>query len=92
MNPTPGPVTCRRCQATLRFVRMHESNKVMPVNPVKDPTGNVAARKVGNRYVAGYVLRKGEEAKPGYDTFRSHFLDCPPEAPKHSRTDATPLF
>ena len=91
-RPVPGPVTCKRCQSTLRFVRMDRSNKVMPVTPVPDATGNVAARKVGTRYVAGYVLRHGEVAKPGYTTFRGHFLDCPPEAPKHARSEATPLF
>lgn len=87
----PGPPTCRRCQATLRFIRL-ANGSLMPVNPVPDRTGNVAARKVGSRYAAGYVLRKGEEPKPGFVVFRPHFADCPPDEAKHTRGEANPLF
>jgi hypothetical protein len=73
--------------ATLRWVDM-ASGKKMPVNPVADPTGNVAARRIGGRYAAGYVLRHGEEPKPGFTVFRGHFLDCPPDAPKHTRAES----
>lgn len=88
--PKPGPATCRRCMATLRFVQM-TSGKAMPVNPIPDPTGNVAARKIGHRYAAGYVLHKGEDPKPGFVVFRPHWADCT-DAPKHTRSEANPLF
>jgi len=94
MTATPGPTICRRCQATLRFVEMITPRATFPVavNPVPDRTGNIAARKLGTRYTAGYFLRGGEEPKPGFVVFRKHTEDCPPEAPKHSRSEATPLF
>ena len=94
MNPVPGPTTCRRCQATLRFVEVSTARATFPVacNPVPDRTGNIAARKLGTRYAGGYFLAKGEQPKPGFVVFRKHTDDCPPEAPKHSRSEATPLF
>lgn len=87
----PGPPICRRCGATLRFVQM-ASGKVSPCNPVPDRTGTIAARKVGVRYAAGYTLRAGEDPRPGFVTFRVHFADCPPDAPKRARSESAPLF
>lgn len=87
-RPTPGPTSCSRCMAPLRWVDM-ASGKRLPVEAVPMPqTGNVAARKLGSRLVAGYVLRDGETPRPGFLVYRSHFLDCPPNAPKHNRSEA----
>lgn len=93
-RPVPKPTTCKRCEATIRFVEVITQRATFPVavNPVPDRTGNIAARKLGTRYTAGYFLRAGEEPKPGFVVFRKHTEDCPPEAPKHSRSEATPLF
>jgi hypothetical protein len=93
-RPVPHPTTCKRCEATIRFVEVITPRATFPVavNPVPDRTGNIAARKLGTRYTAGYFLRGGEEPKPGFVVFRKHTEDCPPEAPKHSRSEATPLF
>jgi hypothetical protein len=67
---------CRSCWAALRFIRM-TSGKSMPVEPVKDPRGIVAARKVGSGYVDGFVLSAAvPDAPEGYDTFRPHWADC----------------
>jgi len=93
-RPVPKPTTCKRCEATIRFVEVITPRATFPiaVNPVPDRTGNIAARKLGTRYTAGYFLRGGEEPKPGFVVFRKHTVDCPPEAPKHARSEATPLF
>lgn len=93
-RPTPGPTSCSRCMAPLRWVDM-ASGKRMPVELQPMPqTGNVAARKLGSRLVAGYVLRDAETPRPGFLVYRSHFLDCPPGVAKHSRGElsAASLF
>lgn len=87
-RPTPGPTSCSRCMAPLRWVDM-ASGKRLPVEAVPMPqTGNVACRRLGSRLVAGYVLAHGEMPRPGFVVYRSHFLDCPPGATKHSRPEA----
>lgn len=87
-RPTPGPMSCSRCMAPLRWVDM-ASGKRLPVEAVPMPqTGNVACRRLGSRLVAGYVLRDGEAPRPGFTVYRSHFLDCPPSTPKHTRAEA----
>lgn len=67
---------CRSCWAVLRFVRM-ATGKAMPCNPVADPDGNVAARKLAKGgYGDGVVLAKGEIPPAGWTTFRPHWADC----------------
>lgn len=87
-----GPVDCRRCGATLKFVRMADSGKHMPVNPIPDPTGLICARRVGDRWAGGYTLKSGEQPRAGFTVFRSHYADCPPNAVKHTRGEAEHLF
>ena len=87
-RPTPGPTSCSRCMAPLRWVDM-ASGKRLPVEAVPMPqTGNVACRRLGSRLVSGYVLRDGETPRPGFSVYRTHFLDCPPSAAKHTRAEA----
>lgn len=70
------PPQCRSCGSRLRFVRML-TGKAMPCNPVADPSGNVAARKLARGgYGDGVVLAKGETAPAGFTTFRPHWADC----------------
>jgi len=86
--PKPGPSICTRCQAPLRWVDMASGNR-MPVEAVPMPqTGNIACRRLGSRLVAGYQLRDGEQPRPGFVVYRSHFLDCPPGVEKHTRAEA----
>jgi len=66
--------TCRDCRATIRFVRL-ESGKSMPVNPMPDETGTVAADWQG-RVLVGYVLSKTDPLRPGYRLYRAHRADC----------------
>lgn len=88
-NHQPAPGSCRTCGATLKWVRMDATGKALPVNPIPDPEhGNVAARWTGERWAAGYVLRKGEQAKPGFKVFRPHAADCKPDAPKKTRSES----
>ena len=84
--------TCRRCDAILKFVRMADTGKSMPVNPIPDPTGLICARKVGDRWAGGYTLKSGEQPRAGFTVFRSHYADCPVNQVKHTRGEAEHLF
>ncbi len=84
--------TCRRCEAIIKFVRMAGTGKSMPVNPIPDKTGLIAARLVGDRWAGGYTLKSGEQPRAGFTVFRSHYADCPPNAVKHTRGEAEHLF
>lgn len=71
----PRPI-CRACSATIRWIEM-ESGRVFPVDPVPTPrTGNVAARLVGTRYVAGYVITSARPLRDGWTAFDSHYRVC----------------
>lgn len=70
------PHLCRACSGTLRWVEM-ESGRHLPVDPVPTPrTGDIAARLVGNRYVAGYKISRLRPLLPGYTRFDSHYRTC----------------
>ncbi|MGC4106069.1 MAG: hypothetical protein QM753_06900 [Thermomicrobiales bacterium] len=83
----PSPF-CRECGATLRFITMADSGKRMPVNPVPDPRGRIAARFTGHRWAGGYVLKAGEAPRPGFKVFRTHYADCRPAAAKKTRSES----
>lgn len=80
----PAP-SCRDCGASLRFVLMADSGKSLPVNPIADPTGNVAARKLGGRLTAGYVIARDRPLKAGFELYRPHRADCKPNTPRGPR-------
>lgn len=70
-------VPCKECGATLRFVKMR-TGKAMPVDPVPDPRGNVAAlRGTGGRYVDGRVITAADPAAVGEVVFNAHWNSCP---------------
>lgn len=86
------PISCRRCGATIKLVKMAATGRVMPVEAIPTPGGTVVARKIGDRWAAGYVLKAGEQPRAGFTVFRSHFIDCPPNQVKHTRGEAEQLF
>lgn len=91
--PSRGVPNCRDCGATLKFVQMEGTGRLMPVNPIPDPEhGNVAARWTGERLAAGYVLKRGEQPKPGFRVFRPHRADCKPDTPKKTRSESAAAF
>ena len=80
----PGRM-CRSCSATLRWIEM-ESGRLFPVDPVPTPlTGTIAARLVGSRYVAGYVVTPRRPLRDGFTLFDSHYRVC-----SMKRTTRTP--
>lgn len=80
----PPLAECRSCHDPIRFVRMDESGRAMPVNPAPhtDGTGNVAARlRAGS--LTGFVISKDRLPGPGEAyRFTAHYATCEAERPK----------
>lgn len=68
---------CRACPAEVLWVRM-PSGRVMPVDPVPDDEGNVAAMRDGHGVWLGHVLKADERARPYEKRFMPHFATCKP--------------
>lgn len=67
---------CHDCGATIRWVRTR-AGKAMPVNPVPDRSGNVAAVRVGaNQYVEARVVTRADPPASDETVFRAHWADC----------------
>lgn len=79
---------CRYCEATIRFVQL-DTGKAIPVNPIPDRLGNVAARPQGIALV-GYVISQAKPLQAGHQTYRPHKADCRPDKPSAPR--AASLF
>lgn len=87
---------CRDCHTPIRFVHLTKTGKAMPVNPLTNPKGNVAARIAGGR-LSGFVI--SQDHRPGpLDPFRflAHHATCAARQRKTSSTTPTaadePLF
>ena len=66
---------CRECHDPIRFVAL-DTGKALPVNPLPDQGGNVAARLAGGR-LHGFVISKTKQPGPGDDLrFRPHHATC----------------
>ena len=71
---------CRSCKAEINFVRT-EKGKLLPIDPVAVPYGNIAVTADGDPPSAHFV-------KPSMErNFRAHFATCP-EAAKHRKVKA----
>lgn len=67
---------CPACHATLRWIEM-ETGRLFPCDPVPTPnTGTVAARLVGSRYVAGYIVTARKPLREGFTLFDPHYRVC----------------
>lgn len=86
----PSLTECRDCHEPIRFVRMQDTGKALPVNPIPNPDGPVAAHIAGGRLV-GFVISRDRLAGP-FDPhrFTPHYATCdarksnkpnPPTAP-----------
>lgn len=70
---------CRRCEAQMLFVRL-DTGRSIPVDPIPDPTGNVAARRDG-RGLVGHVVSKDHPVEDGQQLYRPHIAACDPDKP-----------
>lgn len=87
---------CRDCHVPIRFVRLDTGN-AMPVNPLPNRDGNVAARIAGGRLV-GFVISRDHRPGP-LDSLRfmPHHATCEAKARNTSSSTTptaadTPLF
>lgn len=78
--------SCRFCEARILFVRL-DTGKAIPVNPIPDPGGNVAADWQGTALV-GFVLSREKPLREGFHTYRPHKADCHPDKPRVPRPDS----
>lgn len=75
-TPLPALAECRDCSEPIRFVQMEDTGRAMPVNPMPNPDGNVAARLAGGR-LYGFVV--SQDRRPGPTSplrFVAHFAVC----------------
>jgi hypothetical protein len=79
---------CRDCHLPIRFVRIETTGSAMPVNPLTNPKGNVAARIAGGRLV-GFVISRDHRPGP-LDPLRfmPHHATC--EAKARNTSSSTP--
>ncbi len=68
---------CRECGASIAFVRMADTGRLMPCNPGADPDrGNVACIKSGALYISGYVITDKQPLAPGFVPLLAHWATC----------------
>jgi len=82
----PRLAECRDCHEPIRFVRMEDTGRLLPVNPVPDPTitghGTVCARLSG-AVLVGYVTSRDRVASHHMPyRFRPHFATCEDRKPE----------
>ncbi len=86
------PRLCPACSGTLRWVEMR-SGRWVPVDPVPTPkTGSVAARLVGDRYVAGYIVGETRPLREGFTLFDPHTRVCDMKRRPKAAPHAPKLF
>lgn len=86
---------CRVCSAPIVFVRMRSSGKPMPVDPIPDERGNIAALRAGKgQYVDGHYLHQGQAIADGEVQLMPHFATCndtrKPTRPRPPAAEPTP--
>lgn len=85
----PEMSVCRDCHATIKFVSL-DTGKVMPIDPIPHPRGNVAA--TGGRALTGYVLSKDKPLRDGYRTYMPHRAACDTGEPRKTAGERTPTL
>jgi ribosomal protein L32 len=77
---------CRDCHEPIRFVHITKTGRPMPVNPLTNQKGNVAARIAGGR-LTGFVISRDHRPGP-LDPFRfmPHHATCEERQRKTSST------
>jgi hypothetical protein len=90
MSPATEPrlCECRSCGDPIRFVQL-PSGKAMPVNPLQNPAGNVAAIFRGGK-LHGHVISKEHPAPLDWRRYTAHYATCEakPAKPEKAPTPA----
>lgn len=87
--PIPPRSECRDCAFPILFVKVGKS--LIPVNPLPDDKGNVAAMVIGSS-LHGYVLSKTQPWRAPYLLMMPHHATCEAVERKASPPDDPALF
>lgn len=87
---TRGVGKCRDCGASLRFVRMENTGKLVPVDPTPDDGGNVYAHPAGDA-LHGHVKTKGEQLPPAWAVYMPHHATCRDSRRRAGRSARAPM-
>lgn len=82
----PRLAECRECTAPIRFVRMDQTGRPMPVDPAPSPEhGTIAARLRATpkgRALEGYVISSDRHGAPTHPyRFVPHYATCEARKP-----------
>lgn len=80
--------TCHTCSASIKFVRMRDTGRPLPIDCHPDQRGNIAATPTaaGKQYVDGRYCRLDQELAEGEVRLMPHFATCnDPRKPGHPR-------
>jgi hypothetical protein len=67
---------CEECHQRIVFVKMIDTGRSVPVDPIPVADGNVCARRSG-KYLHGYVISKDRGPSAAFTRFAAHFGTCP---------------
>ena len=70
-----GPTSCDDCQARIVFVKMLDTGRSVPVDPIPNDAGSVCARLVGNQ-MQGYVESATHAYQRPFTRYMAHFASC----------------
>lgn len=89
MSDLPRLAECRSCHDPIRFVRMRDTGRALPVNPRPGADGNVSAHLVAGQLV-GHVLSANRPPSP-IDTYRfiAHYATCSAARPEGPAAEPT---
>lgn len=76
---------CRACAAPIRFVHL-DTGKAMPVDPIPNARGNVAARRIGSK-LHGYVISATHPMDPMFLRMVPHYATCEEQQRKTRQAD-----
>ena len=75
--------TCRSCQGSIEWATM-PTGRLMPIDALPDPSGNLAVKRDERRELRGRVVTDAEPLRGDEKPATSHFATCP-NADQHRR-------
>lgn len=86
-----GLAECHRCGRPIRFVLL-DTGSAMPVDPLVDLRGNVAAVTGSGARLYGHVTSAAKPARAGYRLYVPHFATCPERQPADPKPEPPPTL
>lgn len=86
----PRLTECKDCHLPIRFVTLDTGSR-LPVNPMPDAHGNVAAHRTG-RELFGWVVSRSNPILARMDLFMPHHATCAARQPAPKPAPPPTLF